>query len=70
MKRSHKRRWSCPDTGEARKGSFDRFPQRCGGLLSKAPFFTFCVTLVVLWAPSFYFMDFGTWQLLVNTPRP
>ena len=54
---------------EARKGHIDRFARRCAGLVSKAPFLTFCVALVVLWAPSFLFTDFDTWQLLVNSPQ-
>ena len=53
---------------KARKGYFDRFAQRCAELVSKAPFFTFCVALVVVWAPTFLFTDFDTWQLLINTP--
>jgi low affinity Fe/Cu permease len=52
---------------QASKGYFDRFAQRCAELVSKAPFFMFCVTLVV-WAPSIFFTDFDTWQLLINTP--
>jgi hypothetical protein len=39
---------------EARKGYFDRFAQRCAEVASKAPFFTFCVALVVVWAPTIY----------------
>jgi low affinity Fe/Cu permease len=37
-------------------------------LVSKAPFFTFCVLLVVVWAPTIVSLDFDTWQLLINTP--
>jgi low affinity Fe/Cu permease len=53
---------------EANKGYFDRFAQRCAEWVSKAPFFTFCVALVVLWAPTILLTDFDTWQLLINTP--
>ena len=53
---------------EATKGYFDRFAQRCAKWVSKAPFFTFCVALVVLWAPTILLTDFDTWQLLINTP--
>lgn len=53
---------------QANKGYFDRFAQRCAELVSKAPFFTFCVALVVVWAPTIFFTDFDTWQLLINTP--
>jgi low affinity Fe/Cu permease len=53
---------------EARRSYFDRFAQRCAELASKAPFFTFCVALVAMWAPTLLFVDFDTWQLLINTP--
>jgi hypothetical protein len=53
---------------EARKGYFDRFAQRCAEVASKAPFFTFCIALVVVWIPTILFTDFDTWQLLINTP--
>lgn len=53
---------------EARRGYFDRFAQRSAQLVSKAPFFAFCTALIVVWAPTFLFTDFDTWQLLINTP--
>src|SRR3954462_12349465 len=53
---------------EAKRGYFDRFAQRSAELASKAPFFTFCVALVVVWVPTILFVDFDTWQLLINTP--
>ncbi len=53
---------------QAKKGYFDRFAQRSAELVSKAPFFTFCVLLVVVWAPTIVLVDFDTWQLLINTP--
>ena len=53
---------------QAKKGYFDRFAQRSAELVSKAPFFVFCVVLVVVWAPTILFTDFDTWQLLINTP--
>jgi len=37
-------------------------------LVSKAPFFGFCVVLVLVWAPTILLTDFDTWQLLINTP--
>ena len=46
---------------QARKGYFDRFAQRCAESVSKAPFFTFCVALVVVWVPTFLFTDLDTW---------
>jgi low affinity Fe/Cu permease len=53
---------------EANRGYFDRFAQRSAELASRAPFFAFCVVLVVVWAPTLLFVDFDTWQLLINTP--
>src|SRR5919202_6650530 len=53
---------------EAQRGYFDRFAQSSAELASKAPFFAFCVALVVIWAPTLLFVDFDTWQLLINTP--
>ncbi len=54
---------------EAPRGSFDRFAERSVELVSKAPFFAFCVALVVVWAPSYFLVDdFDTYQLLINTP--
>src|SRR3954468_19682123 len=53
---------------EAKRSYFDRFAQRSAELASRAPFFTFCVALVVVWVPTLLFVDFDTWQLLINTP--
>ena len=53
---------------EARRSYFDRFAQRSAQLVSRAPFFACCVALVIVWAPTFLFTDFDTWQLLINTP--
>src|SRR3954447_19711294 len=54
---------------EAKRGYFDRFAQRSAEYVSKAPFFAFCVGLVVVWAPSYFLVDdFDTYQLLINTP--
>ena len=53
---------------KAKRGYFDRFAQRSAELASRAPFFTFCVALVVVWVPTLLFVDFDTWQLLINTP--
>ncbi len=50
-------------------GLFDRFAVCSAGLVSRAPFFAFCVFWVVTWAPTYPFVgDFDTWQLLINTP--
>lgn len=38
-------------------------------VVSRAPFFAFCVLLVVAWAPTYPLVGkFDTWQLLINTP--
>ncbi len=48
---------------------FDRFATATAGFVSRAPFFAFCVAMVVLWAPSYPLVrNFDTWQLLINTP--
>jgi uncharacterized membrane protein len=48
---------------------FDRFAGRCADFVSRAPFFTFCVLLVVLWAPTYFLVgNFDTYQLIINTP--
>lgn len=50
-------------------GLFDRFAVWSAGLVSRAPFFAFCVLLVVAWAPTYPLVgDFDSWQLLINTP--
>lgn len=54
---------------EAQPGFFDRFAERASDLVSRAPFFVFCVALIVMWVPTFPLAgDFDTWQLLINTP--
>jgi len=47
---------------------FDRFAERSARVTGGAVFFTACVLLVVLWAPSYFiFRDLNTWQLVINT---
>lgn len=54
---------------QAKRGYFDRFAEQSAEYVSRAPFFAFCVALVVVWAPSYFFVDnFDTYQLLINTP--
>ena len=49
-------------------GWFDRFADRASRFFSQAWFFTFCVLLVVVWAPSFFVIgSLDTWQLIINT---
>jgi predicted MFS family arabinose efflux permease len=49
------------------KSPFDRFAGWCARMVSRAPFFAFCVFLIVVWAPTFVFLKFDTWQLIINT---
>jgi low affinity Fe/Cu permease len=47
---------------------FDRFAARASDAASRARFFTLCILLVALWAPSvFVLRDIDTWQLIINT---
>lgn len=57
-----------PSDVSGRVGFFDRFAAWASVVASRAPFFAFCVLLVVLWAPSYFvFGNVDTWQLLINT---
>ena len=54
---------------ESSQSFFDRLAGRSADFVSRAPFFTFCVLLVVLWAPSYFLVgNFDTYQLIINTP--
>ncbi len=49
-------------------GFFDRFATAASDISSRAIFFTLCVLLVVVWAPSILVIrDIDTWQLIINT---
>jgi low affinity Fe/Cu permease len=49
-------------------GFFDRFASSVARFVAKAPFFAFCVILVLVWAPSFFLLQsVDTWQLIINT---
>ena len=52
-------------TGEP--GFFDRFASSASAVASRAPFFAFCVLLIVVWAPTIAFIKVDTWQLIINT---
>ena len=57
-----------PSDIDPRVGGFDKFAEYASRLASRAGFFTFCVVLVLLWAPSIIFIrDIDTWQLIINT---
>lgn len=49
-------------------GMFDRFATATAQFVGRAPFFSACVALVVLWFPSYFlFGDVDLWQLAINT---
>jgi len=57
-----------PTDVSERVGFFDRFAGRAASVASRAPFFAFCVLLVIIWAPSYFLLqDINTWQLIINT---
>ncbi len=57
-----------PSEVSERVGMFDKFAGWSSRLASRAAFFTFCVLLVVIWAPSYFLIrDLDTWQLIINT---
>jgi low affinity Fe/Cu permease len=57
-----------PSDVTSRVGFFDRFAGHASDLLGRATFFTFCVVLVLLWAPTFFLLhNVNTWQLIINT---
>lgn len=46
---------------------FDRFATTVGEFVAKAPFFVACVAIVVIWAPTLFFMPIDSSQLIINT---
>jgi hypothetical protein len=57
-----------PSEVSERVGPFDMFAGWSSKIASRAAFFTFCVLLVVVWAPTFFILrDIDTWQLIINT---
>jgi hypothetical protein len=51
----------------SRIGFFDRFAGAAATFASRAPFFAFCVLLIVIWSPTTVLLKFDTSQLLINT---
>jgi low affinity Fe/Cu permease len=50
------------------RGWFDDFAERSSRIVSRAPYFAFCVLLVIIWAPSYFLLrNLDTWQLIINT---
>jgi hypothetical protein len=49
-------------------GVFDRFAGGVAHQVAQAPFFAFCVILIVVWFPTLPFWgDINTWQIVINT---
>jgi low affinity Fe/Cu permease len=49
-------------------GFFDRFATRASTFVSKAWFFSLCLLMVLIWAPSIVVIkNVDTWQLVINT---
>lgn len=46
---------------------FDRFAGRCSSLVARAPFFSGCMLLVVLWLPTLFVLPLNTSQLVIQT---
>lgn len=47
---------------------FDKFATRVGNFVAQAPFFSFCVGVVLLWLPTYFITrDLEKWQLPINT---
>lgn len=46
---------------------FDRFAERAASFVGRAPFFGFCVLMVIVWVPTLFFLPPDTSQLLINT---
>jgi low affinity Fe/Cu permease len=57
-----------PSEVSTRVGVFDRFAGHAADIAGRAAFFSFCVLLIVVWAPTiFVFKTVDTWQLIINT---
>jgi len=57
-----------PSEVSSRVGPFDRFAGLSSKVASRAAFFTMCVVLVLVWAPTYFIIgSIDTWQLIINT---
>ena len=57
-----------PSEVSSRVGPFDRFAGVSSQIVSRALFFTLCVVLVLVWAPTYFLIrNVDTWQLVINT---
>lgn len=57
-----------PSHVDDKLSGFDRFVSASSQFVSRGCFFVACVLIVVIWAPTFFFVDIDTWQLMINTP--
>jgi low affinity Fe/Cu permease len=56
-----------PSTAD-RRSLFDKFAGSIADFASRGVFFSACLLLVVLWAPSYFLLhSLNTWQLIINT---
>ncbi len=67
MGETHHSQVTMPSDVNGTIGFFDRFAGGASTLASRAPFFAFCVALIVVWAPTIAFLKLDTWQLIINT---
>ena len=57
-----------PSEVSSRVGPFDRFAGVSSMIASRAAFFTLCVILILVWAPTYFLIgNVDTWQLIINT---
>src|SRR6478736_3613493 len=57
-----------PSEVSSRVGPFDRFAGISSKIASRATFFSLCVLLVLVWAPTYFLIgNVDTWQLIINT---
>jgi low affinity Fe/Cu permease len=57
-----------PSEVSSRVGLFDRFAGVSSMIASRAVFFTVCVILILVWAPTYFLIkNVDTWQLIINT---
>jgi hypothetical protein len=64
---SNGHRVEMPSEVVGRPRFFDRFAGTASVIASRAPFFAFCVLLIVVWAPTLAILKLDTWQLIINT---
>jgi low affinity Fe/Cu permease len=57
-----------PSSVTSQVSFFDRFAENTSKFVSRAWFFSLCLLLIVIWAPSLLLIrNIDTWQLVINT---